>query len=128
MIAVSAAFHLGVSPEQIASALEGYSCGPTRLEMWQSPQGVVFINDAYSADPLSVQAALEVEAQHATAGGHRIFVFAGMDELGDRSRKEHELMGRLAANRGISHLLIPPRQNTQWTAAAFNGESNRRCT
>lgn len=119
MIAVSAAFHLGASPEHIASALEGYSCGPTRLEMWQSPQGVVFINDAYSADPLSVQAALEVEAQHATPGGKRVFVFAGMAELGHRSRKEHEMMGRLAADQGISHLVIPPRENTQWTAAAF---------
>ena len=123
MAAVTAADQLGVTSEHIAQALEGYSCGPTRLEMWRSPQGVMLINDAYSADPLSVQAALEVEAQHAELGGKRIFVFGGMEELGERSQREHEMIGQLAARQGLTHLVVPPRTNTAWTAAAFQREN-----
>jgi alanine racemase len=122
LVAVTAASTLGVSPQHIAEALEGYSCGPTRLEMWTSPQGVMLINDAYSADPLSVQAALEMASQHASPEGRRIFVFGGLNELGARERREHEAIGRLASRQGVTHLVVPSRVNTAWTAAAFLAE------
>ena len=123
LVAMTAGSLLGVPSADIALAMEGWSFGPTRLEMWRSPQGVTLINDAYSADPLSVRAALQVENAHSGSEGKRIFVFGGMHELGDRSEMEHRLIGQLAAQQGITHLLIPPNDSTRQSAAAFVQEN-----
>jgi len=123
LCAMTAASLLGVDSDDIAATLEGYSFGPTRLEIWRSPQGVTLINDALSADPLSVQAALEAENATATGEGRRIFVFGGMNELGDREIGEHRLIGTLAARQGMTHLIVPERASTKETARAFAAES-----
>jgi len=119
VVAMTAATLLGVAPLDIAAALNGYSFGPTRMETWRTPDGVTIVNDAASADPLSVQAALDTVAASPDARGRRIFVFGGMRELGDRDAQEHALIGRMAAERGFTHLVLLPHPSLRHTADAW---------
>jgi alanine racemase len=118
-IAMAAALRLGVTPAEIVAALEDHSFGPTRMETWRTPEGITIVNDTASDDPLSVQAALEAVAASRTPGGRLLFVFGGMGELGAREAGEHALIGRLAAERGFSELLLLPHPARDHTAAAW---------
>lgn len=119
LIAITAAVRLGITPEAVAATLHDYSFGPTRMETWRTPEGVTIINDAASSDPLSVQAALDTVAALPRGLGKRIFVFGGMGELGDLDEQEHRIIGRVAAERGFSHLVLLPHTARPHTAAAW---------
>jgi alanine racemase len=119
VIALTAARRLGVSVEEALAALADHRFGPTRLETWRTPEGITIINDTAADDPLSVQAALEAVAAAPADGGRRLFVFGGMNELGEREASEHALIGRLAAERDFSHLLLLPHPAQTHTAAAW---------
>jgi alanine racemase len=119
LLAILAASRLGVTPEEVVGALDGYSFGPTRMETWQTPDGVTIINDTASSDPLSVQAAIDTVATTPSQGRKRIFVFGGMAELGDLEIKEHQIIGRVAAERGFTHLVLPPHPSRHHVAAAW---------
>jgi UDP-N-acetylmuramoyl-tripeptide--D-alanyl-D-alanine ligase len=65
--------------------------------------GIVFINDAYNANPESTMAALSCMPEP-QAGGKRIAVLGRMADLGSFSHSSHEAVGRFA--KGIAdHLL-----------------------
>ncbi len=75
--------------------------------MWSSPQGIRIINDGYSADPISVQAALRsTSLGTGNPNGRRIFAFAGMRELGASSDREHRQVGAQAGVSGFTHLFL----------------------
>ncbi len=118
-IAVAAAHLLGADLDEIAGALDGYMPPPTRVELWSSPQGIRLINDGYSADPISVQAALRSAALSSGRSGRRIFAFAGMRELGANSDREHRQVGSQAGELGFSHLLLVGDGELQSTAEGF---------
>lgn len=117
--AAAAAHLLGVRLDEIASALEGYTPSSTRMELWSSPQGIRLINDGYSADPISVQAALQSAAMSAAQGGRKIFAFAGMRELGANSAREHAQVGAQAGASGFSHVFLVGNGELQSTAKGY---------
>jgi len=119
VIAISAARRLAVPVEEVLAALADHRFGPTRMETWRTPEGITIVNDTAADDPLSVQAALEAVAAAPEEGGRRLFVFGGMNELGEREASEHALIGRLAAERGFSQLLLLPHPAREHTAAAW---------
>lgn len=119
LLAITAATSLGVPPTEIAAALDGYCFGPTRMETWRTPEGVTIVNDASSSDPLSVQAAIDAVAADPEARGKRIFVFGGMGELGELDAREHRIIGRVAAERGFTHLVLLPHPSRHHTAEAW---------
>ena len=119
LIALTAAIELGVPADELLAVLRDYSFGPTRMETWRTPEGITIINDTASDDPISVQAALDtVGASPET--GRRLFVFGGMGELGASEAREHAFIGRLAAERGFSRLLLLPHPAQSHTAAAWD--------
>lgn len=120
--AASAACLLGVKPEEIAATLESYVPVPTRMEMWSSPDGVRIINDAYSADPISVHSALRAAALGVPPANRKIFVFAGMRELGSQSDREHRQVGAHAAACGFSHLFLVGDGELDCTAEGYDAE------
>jgi alanine racemase len=119
VVAVGAAASLGVEEADLVAALPSVSFAPTRLEIWRTPQGVNIINDACSADPLSVQAALAALEEVAQPGGRSIFVFGGMRELGEHEAAEHGFIGTLAGQQGVSLLVVPAAGPAGDTAEAF---------
>lgn len=118
-IAATAAHLLGVSLEEIAAALENYAPRATRMELWSSPQGIRIINDGYSSDPISVNAALRSATLGASRNGRKMFAFAGMRELGANSALEHRQVGAQAAECGFSHLFLVGNGELATTAAGY---------
>ncbi|MFH2006792.1 MAG: alanine racemase [bacterium] len=98
--AASAALLLGASPADIVDALDGFRPPPQRMETWQTPDGVTVVNDCYSADPTSTDAALRALSEY-PAEQRKVFVFGGMAGLGERGDQEHRHAGQLAADAGV---------------------------
>jgi UDP-N-acetylmuramoyl-tripeptide--D-alanyl-D-alanine ligase len=73
-----------------------------QCEDWR---GVGIINDAYNANPASMQAALQTLAE-LPCRGRRIAVLGDMFELGKHTAREHRALGRNAARSGVNFLFL----------------------
>ena len=96
---------LKVPIESIAAAL-GASMPQSkwRMEVRESEEGWIIVNDAYNANPDSMRAALEVLAT--MSANHRSWAVLGeMKELGETAEAEHEAIGRLVCDLGITRLV-----------------------
>ena len=85
---------LGLSKEEIQAGLDRFENAPMR---WQTikKDGVLFINDAYNANPLSMRAALSTFAA-LPCEGRKITVLGCMLELGDCEEQEHRSLQEFA--------------------------------
>jgi UDP-N-acetylmuramoyl-tripeptide--D-alanyl-D-alanine ligase len=97
---------LGLSVDATAERLSAaVAASRWRMEVTERPDGVTVVNDAYNANPESMRAALQ--ALRAMAHGRRSWAVLGeMRELGALSTAEHAGLARVAADLGISRLLI----------------------
>jgi UDP-N-acetylmuramoyl-tripeptide--D-alanyl-D-alanine ligase len=87
-----------------AAALDGVSRAtgsPWRMEVHRGR--FIVVNDAYNANPTSMEAALRTTAQLA---GATIAVLGIMAELGVVSEAEHRRIGRLAADLGFNPVVV----------------------
>ncbi len=91
LAAASAALLLGCSLQEIKAGLESYTPVSMRVQL-QHVGGITFLNDAYNANPVSMQAALDLIAQM-SAEGRKIMVLGDMLELGSESQRFHREMG-----------------------------------
>ena len=73
-----------------------------QCEDWR---GIGIINDAYNANPASMQAALQTLAE-LPCRGRRVAVLGDMFELGKHATREHRSLGRNAARSGIDFLFL----------------------
>jgi UDP-N-acetylmuramoyl-tripeptide--D-alanyl-D-alanine ligase len=106
-IAVCAA--LGLPLERIREGAAQIELSPWRGQELALPQGGTLINDAYNANPLSMEAALAALAARRD-GGRAIAVLGEMAELGPRAARWHVEAGRHAARLGIDLLVaVGPR-------------------
>ncbi len=121
--ATCAAYLLGVPPAELVRRLPALAPAQTRMEIWHSPFGTTLINDACSADPISVEAALRTLNGVASALGKKIFVFGGMRELGDRGIEAHVHIGELAAMHGVDLLVLPEAPQLDATADAYRAHA-----
>ena len=99
LIAFAAARTLGADADACAKALEGFSL-PGRRWRKTVRDGVTWIDDAYNANPASMQAALRNFAKW-PCKGRRIAVLGDMFELGPRAGELHAATARAAAECGI---------------------------
>jgi UDP-N-acetylmuramoyl-tripeptide--D-alanyl-D-alanine ligase len=124
MQSVAVARGLGVGWDAIRAALAGYSALPMR---WEETLvgGIVVVNDAYNANPLSMRAALRAFAERSMQGG-KWLLLGGMLELGDREQEEHVALGRAVAG-GQWEGLIAVGPHGEWIArGAEDGGMNRQ--
>ncbi len=97
LAAVSVARTLGLEWEEIALAMARLELPERRLEMVER-EGVLFVNDSYNANELSVKAALS-SLPNPRDGGNRIAVLGGMVELGKFSEGCHRAVAEYALDR-----------------------------
>jgi len=103
--AVAACAALGLPLDRI-----GDGAGTVELSPWRGQErplrigGGVLINDAYNANPLSLQAALEALAVRRD-GGRAVAVLGEMAELGHDSTRWHAHAGKQAADLGVDLLV-----------------------
>ena len=74
-----------------------------RGEVREFASGITVIDDAYNANPLAVEKALDVLGAEAT--GRRVAVLGEMLELGPESASLHARVGRAAARAGVAVLV-----------------------
>jgi UDP-N-acetylmuramoyl-tripeptide--D-alanyl-D-alanine ligase len=97
-----------VAYRALGLSLEGAQEGARtiRLSRWRGeetalPAGGLLINDSYNANPTSLAAALEHQAQLA-AGRRRVAILGTMAELGAESERYHREIGSRAAELGVA--------------------------
>lgn len=99
--AAAAALAIDVDLDQITVGLGAATGSRWRMEVHRGTFTVV--NDAYNANPTSVEAALRTVAD---LPGRPIAVLGLMAELGEVSSGEHDRMGRLAAELGYATVVM----------------------
>lgn len=105
LAAAAAALAVGVEPALIVRGLEAFRPVAGRMEVVCRADGVVFIEDSYNANPLSVRVALEA-LDEMGGSGRRIAVLGDMLELGAAAAGFHREIGWVAANRSDFLLLL----------------------
>jgi UDP-N-acetylmuramoyl-tripeptide--D-alanyl-D-alanine ligase len=86
------------------------SAATVRLSKWRGeelalPGGGFVVNDAYNANPTSMEAALRHLAERG-AGRRRVAILGGMAELGEHAEHHHREIAQLAAELGIEVLAV----------------------
>jgi len=102
--AAGLAYLLGVDLEGSDTLLHNLRLAEKRLDIKELADGGIVINDTYNANPLSMQAALEV-LKNIARGRRKVAVLGDMLELGDFEYKGHFEVGRKAAEDGIDLLI-----------------------
>jgi UDP-N-acetylmuramoyl-tripeptide--D-alanyl-D-alanine ligase len=102
--AIAIACLFGVEVKQAKEALEHFQPFSMRMEVVPLKGGETLINDAYNANPYSMELALETLVE--TKGrGRAIAVLGDMLELGEYAKEAHQQLGRKVSELPIDFLL-----------------------
>jgi UDP-N-acetylmuramoyl-tripeptide--D-alanyl-D-alanine ligase len=94
---------MGLPLDVIVRGLQGATPPSQRMQILRLANGVTLINDAYNANPSSVEAALEALRR---LSGRSVVVLGDMWELGDESGRAHRIVGERAASLDVSALFL----------------------
>ena len=94
----------GVQLREIKERLEGFKPFSMRMEIIRLDNGATIINDAYNANPRSMELALKVLSEIKEAE-REIAVLGDMLELGRFSEEAHARIGEKVASLGVDFLL-----------------------
>jgi len=120
LAAAACAHVLGSKPQAIKKGLQGASIARMRTECVECADGYLVINDAYNANPPSMESALRTIGD---VGGARrtIAVLGGMAELGPSSREFHVEVGRKAAELDVDLLVAVGKMARPIASGAVEG-------
>ena len=102
--AAAMAYGFGASMAAIRKGLQKTKPFPMRMQL-QNWRKIGIINDAYNANPASMEAAVKTLAGMACRG-ERIAILGDMFELGRQSRQQHLQLGKQVARAGIDRLYL----------------------
>ncbi len=109
LAAAAVGLYLGVPMDRLDAALASAEVSAMRMQVFSSADGVTVINDAYNANPVSMQAAIVTLAEMDSAG-RRIAVLGDMAELGSLTELAHFRIGEQVARLPIDTLVsVGPR-------------------
>lgn len=100
LLAAAVGLYAGIDIAGIREALQNFTPAGQRMEITER-DGILFINDAYNANPDSMRAALLYLAGLSDGVHSRIAVLGDMLELGEFAEEEHAALGRFAAGLAI---------------------------
>ena len=102
--AIAVACLFGVELKQAKEAIEHFQSFPMRMEVVPLKGGKTLINDAYNANPYSMELALETLVE-VKRKGRAIAVLGDMLELGNFEKEAHEQLGERVSELSIDFLL-----------------------
>jgi UDP-N-acetylmuramoyl-tripeptide--D-alanyl-D-alanine ligase len=94
----------GIAWDKVKEALERFQPPPMRMEVWRLGGGKTVINDAYNANPRSMEAALGTLSE-LKGNGRAIAVLGDMLELGDFTESAHRQLGQKVKDLSIDFLI-----------------------
>ena len=105
LAAAAASMAFGADHDAICRGLASFQPIPGRFEIQPLQNGAYLINDAYNANPLSVQEALktlkDLKGRH-----HSIVILGDMLELGKQAGKLHTDVGRFLAGTDVDRVFL----------------------
>lgn len=100
--AITAAVHLGCRPENPVKALNNLKPSNLRSDIFIIDE-VVFIDDCYNANPVSMQKAIDVLMEYPSKG-RKVAVLGDMLELGEKQNQFHIDIGQYLNKQNIDAL------------------------
>jgi UDP-N-acetylmuramoyl-tripeptide--D-alanyl-D-alanine ligase len=116
LLAIAAGFALGVDLDAALAGLATFTPPAMRLQVVLTANGARILNDAYNANPASMEAALAVLA--AEPGRRKLAVLGEMWELGAEAARYHREVGAAAARARVDGLLAVGRYGVEMAAGA----------
>jgi UDP-N-acetylmuramoyl-tripeptide--D-alanyl-D-alanine ligase len=116
LLAIAAGLALGVDLDVALAGLATFTPPAMRLQVVETPNGARILNDAYNANPASMEAALAVLA--AEPGRRKLAVLGEMWELGAEAASYHRQVGAAAARAHVDGLLAVGRYGVEMAAGA----------
>lgn len=104
LMAVAVGEALGIDTEEMREALENFRAPHQRMELI-THNGVLFINDAYNANPDSTRAAIDFLTQ-VRPQARKFLVFGDMLELGALEEQLHREIGHYIAGTAVNEVLL----------------------
>ena len=92
---------LGLTPEEIRDGIAAVESVSGRSHIVKLPDKVL-IDDCYNANPVSMEAAIDLLLQ---ADGRRVAVMGDMFELGEQEKEMHARVGKYAADKGVECII-----------------------
>jgi UDP-N-acetylmuramoyl-tripeptide--D-alanyl-D-alanine ligase len=108
LMSTAVALHEGMTLAEVARRASTLQPAESRLTRQVDARGITILNDAYSANPVSVGHALRVLSMH--TGGRRLLITPGMVELGELMEQENKRLGEIAAQHATDIILIGEKQ------------------
>jgi UDP-N-acetylmuramoyl-tripeptide--D-alanyl-D-alanine ligase len=105
LTAMTAYEALGLPLERLAESAATVLLSPWRGEELPLPGGGFVVNDAYNANPTSMEAALRHLAERG-AGRRLVAILGGMAELGEHTDRHHRELAELAGELGIEVVAV----------------------
>jgi len=102
--AIAVACLFGMEVRQTKEALEHFQPLPMRMEVVSLKGGRILINDAYNANPYSMELALETLVE-AKGKGRAIAVLGDMLELGNFTKEAHRQIGEKVKDLSVDFLV-----------------------
>ncbi|NLW07113.1 MAG: UDP-N-acetylmuramoyl-tripeptide--D-alanyl-D-alanine ligase [Clostridia bacterium] len=102
LAALAVGHYLGLEPAVMLKSIADWPFEDLRQELRPGPGGCLVFNDAYNANPESMQAALKTLAG---LPGRKVAVLGDMYELGPETAELHRQIGRLAAELDLYRLI-----------------------
>jgi UDP-N-acetylmuramoyl-tripeptide--D-alanyl-D-alanine ligase len=95
MAAIIAANRLGVSIDNCITGVELFESTEARFETLEYKNNVIIVNDAYNANPTSMDMSLKTfDRLYGSADFYKIAVLGDMRELGEVSAQKHKELGK----------------------------------
>lgn len=125
--AIATASLFGIEKERAVDALRQFRAFSMRMELVSLGGNISLINDAYNANPDSMEMALRALSEAKGEGRRAIAVLGDMLELGEESVEAHSELGRRVAELSIDLLLaIGNEASVVVTSAIREGMSQDR--
>ncbi len=106
IVAAASIAHLcDVPHETIGETIAAFEPYPGRFKAVASRKGYTIIDDAYNANPSSMEWAIET-LERLPCKGKRIAILGEMKELGERNEEYHRELGRFLKKSGLSTILF----------------------
>lgn len=104
LLAIKVGEIFSISPQKMQKGFSSFHPAGKRMETLKLSDGIDVINDCYNANPDSMQAAFEF-LQEVGEGRRKVALLGDMLELGQRSKREHILLGQKVAQAGAALLV-----------------------